>query len=104
MIVTRQRNPNENHSHNHIPDFAHHIKKDINEELRNLAVNNVNRKTTDIVDTVLQENKDFKTFFESNSSMPNRKSMMRTIQRARKNLKPPTVSNLDINFVVEKKH
>merc|ERR1711874_373392 len=64
MIVNRQGGHDQSRSHNHIPDFAHQLKKDLNEELKNLAINNVNRQTSDIVDTVLQENKDFKTFFE----------------------------------------
>ena len=102
MIVKRQGGHDESHSHNHTPDFAHQLKKDLNEELRRLAVNNFNTKTSDLITKVLEENADFQHFFETNSSMPSRKSMMRTVQRARQDLKPPTVRNLD--FFVEIQH
>ena len=55
MIVVRTAGHDENHSHNHGPDYAHQIKKDINEELKRLAVNCINLKTVKLVDRVIKE-------------------------------------------------
>merc|ERR1711874_755930 len=44
-----------NHSHNHGPDYAHQTKKDINEELKRLAVKCINLKTAELVDRIIKE-------------------------------------------------
>ena len=53
MIVHRSGGHDESHNHNHPPDFAHHLKKDLNEELKRLAVDCLNTKTSELVDRVL---------------------------------------------------
>ena len=58
------------------------------------------QKSSIIVDKVLEENEDFRNFYENQSFIPKKKSMLRSMQRARQNIKPPTVSSPD--FELEK--
>ena len=86
MIVTKQK-----HDHNHDQNYANIIRKDLTDELRHCAVNFPNTKSSIIVDKVLEENEDFRHFFENQSFMPKKRSMLRTVQRARKDIRSPTV-------------
>ena len=95
--------------HNHDQDFSNIIRKDLNEELKKQAMNYPLRSTNEIIEKVLSENADFQTYFENKSAeigsggkhtgLPDKKSMARTVQRARDGIKAPNVS--DPEFVFE---
>ena len=88
--------------HNHDQGFANFIRKDLNDELKKKAVEFPKTKTSFIVDQVLQDNEQFKVFYESKSMLPKYNSMKRTVQLARKELRPPTVK--DPEFEINLQH
>ena len=53
--------------HNHDQGFWNHIRKDINSELKRMAVDYPKADPMEIVNTVLKENKDFNKFYERKS-------------------------------------
>ena len=106
MTVVKQGSEGHNHDH----DFSNIIRKDLNEELKKQAMNYPDTSTMSIVDKVLSENADFKTYFENksaekggaqNTGIPFKRSMARTVQRARDGIKAPNVS--DPAFILEEK-
>ena len=78
MIVIPKGQP-----HNHDQSSSNSIKKEINTELRNLAIMFPKMEPKLIVNTVINKNENFKKFYEQNSKTIIN-SMKKTIYRARK--------------------
>ena len=70
MIVTPKGKP-----HNHDQGFSNFIRKEVNTELKRMALEFPKTKTNIIVDIVLQKNENFKKFYEQKSNIPLKKPM-----------------------------
>ena len=81
-------------AHNHGQSSSNSIKKEINTELRNLAIMFPKMEPKLIVNTVINKNENFKKFYEQNSKTIIN-SMKKTIYRACKPKKTLNNDNSD---------
>ena len=87
--------------HNHEPDFALNLKREINMALKRECMDKTLEHPSKVIHNVLTSNKEYMNFYEKGSSLPKMRSMKQTIMRHRNIHAPPKVN--DLNFQLEKR-